>query len=154
MMPVERPKKLVNWPHLAGVAASQIIVHGDDVNALSGKRVQIRGKCGDERFAFTGSHFSDSAAMKRDAADHLNVVMAFTENAPCSFANDRESFGQNMIESFAVGDALLEFFSLCPKLSIGEWLDLGFKLIDSSDDRIDRLQLTVILCAEDFSGYL
>ena len=62
-MPYGQPEELVNASHPLGVAPGQIIVDGDDVDALACERVQVTGQRGDQRFAFTGSHFGDPAAV-------------------------------------------------------------------------------------------
>ena len=100
-------EEAMDLAHHSGVAAGQVIVDGDDVNAFARERIEVAGKGGDERFAFTGAHFGDASAVKRDAADQLNVVVALADHAPGGFANDRESFGQELIEGFAFGEALL-----------------------------------------------
>src|SRR5262249_16113888 len=47
----------IEWTHPFRVAASEIVVDGDDVNATTGQRIQDGGKCGDESLSFTGFHF-------------------------------------------------------------------------------------------------
>jgi hypothetical protein len=59
--------------HPLGVAAGQVVVDGDHVDALAGERVQIHGQRGDQRLAFAGLHLRDFAAMQDDAADQLHV---------------------------------------------------------------------------------
>ncbi len=54
--PHRKSQHLVDRPHPFGVAAGQVIVHRDDVHALAGQCVQIRGQCSDERLAFTRLH--------------------------------------------------------------------------------------------------
>ena len=41
--------------------------------AAPGKGIQINGQCGDQRFAFTSCHFSDSARVQRVTANELHV---------------------------------------------------------------------------------
>ena len=60
-MPYGQPEELVDAAHPFGVALGQIIVDGDDVDALAFERVQVNGQGGDQRFAFAGSHFGDPA---------------------------------------------------------------------------------------------
>ncbi len=54
----------IDRAHPLRVAACEVIVHGDDVDAQAGERIQIRGKGGDERFSFAGFHFGDFALMQ------------------------------------------------------------------------------------------
>ena len=52
-------EELVDLAHPLGVAAGEVVVDGDDVDALAGERVEIDGKRGDERLAFAGLHLGD-----------------------------------------------------------------------------------------------
>src|SRR5271154_7329456 len=52
-----KTQHLVNRAHPFRVAASQVIVHRDDVHALAGQGVQVRGQGGDESFPFARLHF-------------------------------------------------------------------------------------------------
>ncbi len=85
-------EELVDLPHPLGVALGQVVVDGDDVYALAGERVQINRQRGDQRFAFTGLHFGDLAAVQNDAADQLHIEMAHVECAAAGFADDGKSF--------------------------------------------------------------
>jgi hypothetical protein len=51
--------------------------------------------------------------VQHHAADQLHVVMAHAEHAARGFAADGEGFGQQLVERFAVGDALLELRRSC-----------------------------------------
>ncbi len=68
-------EEAVNGTHPLRVAAGEVIVDGDDVDAEAGQGVEVNGQGGDEGFAFTGLHFRDHAAMQGDAADELDVEM-------------------------------------------------------------------------------
>ena len=69
-------EEAVDAAHPFRVAAGQVVVHGDDVNAFAVERVEIGGQRGDERLAFAGLHFGDLAVVQDHAADHLHVVVA------------------------------------------------------------------------------
>src|SRR3984957_6135200 len=47
-------QRFVDWSHPLRVAAGQVVVHGDDVHAEAGERVQVGGKGGDQRLSFAG----------------------------------------------------------------------------------------------------
>ena len=81
---------LVDGAHPFGVAAGQVVVDGDDVDALARERVQEGGQGGDERFAFAGLHFGDFALVQDDSADELHVEMAHAEGATARFADEGE----------------------------------------------------------------
>src|SRR5208283_774713 len=74
-------EKLVDLAHPFCVAASEIVVDGDDVNTLAGERIQINCRRGDERLALAGAHFGDCPFMENQAADQLNVEMPLLERA-------------------------------------------------------------------------
>jgi hypothetical protein len=99
---------LYKLAHPRRVAARQVIVDRDHVHALAFERVEVRRQRGDQRLAFAGAHFGDLAQVQHHAADQLHVVMAHAEHAARGFAADGEGFGQDLVERFAVGDALLE----------------------------------------------
>jgi len=47
--------------HPFGVAGRQVVVDGDEVDALAGQPVEIGRQCGDERLALAGLHLGDPA---------------------------------------------------------------------------------------------
>ena len=107
MMPDRQAEKLVDAAHPLGVAFGQIVVDGDDVDAFARKRIQIGGRGGDQRLAFTGFHFGDLAFVQHHAADHLHVEMPHVEHAAAGFAHYRESFGKKIVERGAAGKFVL-----------------------------------------------
>src|SRR6185295_9631452 len=89
--------------------------------AATGERVKVSWQRGHQRFAFARSHLSDLALMQNNAADHLHIEMAHAGGTHARLANDRESFGKNLVERLAftaldfvfIGDAgnsLLQLF--------------------------------------------
>ena len=102
-------EKAVDLAHPAGVAASEVVVDGDDVDALAGKRIEIDRKGCDERLAFAGLHLGDVALMQHHAANQLHVEMALAKRALGSLAHGGESRNQNIVQSLAVGQLLAEF---------------------------------------------
>ena len=49
-------EEAVDLPHPLRIAAGEVVVDGDDMHALAGKRVEIGRQGGDQRLAFTGLH--------------------------------------------------------------------------------------------------
>ncbi|KAG1250200.1 hypothetical protein G6F68_012927 [Rhizopus microsporus] len=99
---------VVQLAHLRGIAAGQVVVHGDHVHALAFQRVEVHRQGRYQGLAFTGAHFCDLAQVKHHAADQLHVVVAHAQHAAARFAADRERFRQHLVQGFAAGDALLE----------------------------------------------
>ena len=54
-------EEVVDGPHPVRVALRQVFVDGDDVDAIAGERVQIRGQRRHQRLAFAGAHLGDAA---------------------------------------------------------------------------------------------
>src|SRR5207344_361696 len=60
--------------HPLRVAASEVVVDRDEVDAFAGEGVQIQRHGGDEGLALAGRHLGDLALVQNDTADHLHVV--------------------------------------------------------------------------------
>ncbi len=140
----------VDAAHPLGVAARQVVVDGDDVDALAGERIEIGGQGGDERLAFARLHFCDLAAVEHHAADQLHVEVPHVQRAAARFANDREGFGQQIVEGFAIRQARAELGRLVAQLCIGKRLDGRFEGIYLGDDRHQALELALVRGTEDF----
>ena len=98
--------------HPLRVALGEVVVDGDDVHALARKGVEIGGKGGDQRLAFTRAHFRDSALVQTDTADYLHVEVLHAQHAPGRLAQRRKSIGQNIVQRFARRQTPLEEFRL------------------------------------------
>ena len=98
----------VQAAHPLGVAAREVVVDRDDVDALAVEGVEIAREGGDERLALAGLHLGDHAAVQRDGTHHLHVEVAHADDAPRHFADGREGVGEQVVEGLAVGTALLE----------------------------------------------
>ena len=123
----------VERAHPFHVAAGQVVVHRDDVNALAFERVEIRRQRGDERLAFAGDHFGDVAVVQDHAADHLHVVMPHADEAAAALAADGEGLDQDVVERFARLQPSAELDGLLPQLLIGHRLILRFQRVDRVD---------------------
>ena len=89
------------WAHPLAVAAGQVVVDGDDVDALALQRVEVGRQRGDERLAFAGDHLGDVAAVQDDAADDLHVVVPHVLGAAAGLAAGGERLGQQVVERLA-----------------------------------------------------
>ena len=105
-------EEAVDAAHPLRVAAGEVVVDGDDVDALAGEGVQIRGQGGDERLAFAGLHLGDPAAVEHDAADELDVEVPHVERAAARLADDGERLGQQIVERLAGGEPFAELGGL------------------------------------------
>jgi len=69
-------EEAVDLAHPLGVAPRQVVVDGDEVDALSFEGVEVQGERGDEGFAFARLHLGDGAFVQDHAAHELDVEMA------------------------------------------------------------------------------
>ena len=81
----------------------EVVVDGDDVDALAGERVEVDGQRGDQRLAFAGLHLGDLALVQHHAADQLHVEVALAERALGGFAHGREGGNEKVVERGALG---------------------------------------------------
>jgi hypothetical protein len=88
----------VEAPHPLGVAPRQVVVDGDDVNALAGERVQVDRQGRHQRLALAGAHFGDLAGVERHAADQLDVEMAHLQRPLARLAHRGEGLGQERVK--------------------------------------------------------
>ena len=96
-------QETVNLAHPGGVALGQIVVDGDDVNALACKGVEVNRKGRDKGFAFAGFHFGNGAVVQNHAADHLHVKMAHAKGALGGFADHGKGRNKEIVQSLAGG---------------------------------------------------
>ena len=134
--------------HPFHVAAGEVVVHRDHVNALAFQRVQIGGQGGHQRFSFAGDHFGDAAAVQHDAAHQLHVVVAQAEHPPAGLAADGKGLDQQVVEGFARGQPLAELDRLLLQLGVGHGLVLRFQGVDGVDGRLELLEVAGVGGAE------
>jgi hypothetical protein len=88
------PEEAVDPPHPVRVALGEIVVHGDDVDALHLERVEIARQRSDEGLPLARLHLGDLPAVQHHAADELDVEVAHPEDALARLADDREGSGR------------------------------------------------------------
>ena len=145
-----QPQKAVYLAHPFAVAAGQVVVDGDDVDALAGQRVQIGGQGGHQGLAFAGLHLGDAALVQDDAADELHPVGPHAQHAPGGLPGGGEGLGQDVVQRLAVLETLLEFRGLGLQLGVGQSLVLLLQRLDFIRNGIDGLQLPLGVSAEEF----
>ena len=104
--------------HPLRITGSQIIVDGNDMNALAFQRIQVSRQRRSKGLTFTGTHLCDSSLMKDDASDDLYGEMFLPQHTPGSLAYDRESFRQKIVQRFPLSQTVLEFLSLAFELIV------------------------------------
>src|ERR1035438_7618885 len=142
-------EELVELAHPLRVAAGEVVVDGDDVNALAGEGVQVAREGGDEGFAFTGFHFGDFALVEDHAAHQLDVEMAHVELAAAGLADHGKGWNQEVVEGGALSDLFFEFNSFGGQVDIGELAHPGFQSGDSGHGGQHGFDFTLVLGSED-----
>ena len=135
--------------HPLRVAPRQVVVDGDDVNALAGQRVEVGRQRRDQRLAFARLHLGDAPGVEHVAADELHVEVPHVERTTAGLAHDGKRLGQQVVERGAAGKPLAELGGLLPELAVGEARNRRLEGVDGLDNRTDLLQLTLVLRAED-----
>ena len=97
-----KTQKSVNFTHPFGVTLGKIVVDGDDVNALSFERVEIRGESSHQRFSFAGTHLGNTSLMQARSAHYLNVEVTHSQHAFARFSYHGKRFGQNVVKRFVI----------------------------------------------------
>ena len=124
-----QPEEGVDLAHPARVAGGKVVVHGDDVHAVAGQGVKVRGQSGDERLSFAGLHLGYAPLMQHYAADELNVEMPHADGPNGGLAHGGERLGEDIVKGLAVLQSLAELGGLCTQLLIGELLHIGLKRV-------------------------
>ncbi len=94
------PEELVDLAHPARVALGEVVVRGDQVDALARECVEVGRQRGDQRLALTGLHLRDPPEVQGGAAHDLDVEVPLAEHAAGRLAHGRERFGQQLVEVF------------------------------------------------------
>ena len=136
-------QEAVDFAHPLTIAASQVIVDGDNMHAFAGQGVEVNGHGGHQGLAFTGLHLSDAGAVQHNAADDLHGVGLHAQHTPVSLTADGKSFGQQVVQRFAFFQARLELGRLGLQLLVGQLLHLRLQGQDLVLQRVDALQFLV-----------
>ncbi len=142
-------EEAIDLAHPLGVAAGEIVVHGDDVHALAVERVQIDGQRRDERLAFARLHLGDLSLVENRAADELHVEMAHPEHPSPRFADDGKRLGHEVVDRLALGEPFAEFDGLGPEALVRKSLDVGLEHVDFAHDRTQALQFAFVRGTDD-----
>ena len=128
-----QPEPVVDRAHPLGVAAGEVVVDRDEVDALAGQRVEDDGERGGQRLALAGLHLGDVAAVQDHPADELHVEVAHAHRALADLADDGEGLGQQVVERLAVAGLLAQAVHALAQLLVGLELELGLEVPDTRD---------------------
>ena len=102
------PERVVERAHPLGVATGEVVVDGDEVDALARERVEEDGQGRGQGLALAGLHLGDRAGVQHHPADQLHVVMALAERPLARLAAERERLRQQVVERLAATGALAQ----------------------------------------------
>ncbi len=143
-------EEFVQRTHPVGIAASEVVVHGNHVNALAGQCVEVDSQRTDQGFTFTGTHFRDLTFVQGHAADQLDVEVAHAHDALARFTSDSKGFREQLIEGLAFGYAGLELFGLGAQLLVRKGHHLLFEGIDDLYRLEHAFYFTLVLASKKF----
>ena len=131
--PDRKAEKTVQTPHPFSITTGKIIVHRDDMHALTRNRIQVGRQGGNQRLALTGAHFGDFAVVQDHAADQLHIEMTHSERPLARFTHDGKRFRQQRIKAFARRMPATELIRLGTQRGVVKRLHLWFQGVDLLD---------------------
>ena len=135
--------------HPLGIALGEVVVDGDDMHALAGECIEIRGQRGDEGLALTRAHLGDVAQMQRPATHELDVVVALTEGAACRLAHRGEGLGEEVVEGLTVVQPGAVLSRQAPQLLVGHGDEVVLDGVDLLGDALEGAERLSLARAED-----
>ena len=145
-----QPHEAVDLAHLLGVAGSQVVVDGDDVDTLTRQGVEVGGESGHQGLTLTRLHLGDTALMEDDTADELDVEGTLAQDALVRLTDGGEGLGEDVVQGLSRGQTLLEDLGHAPKLVVGHVLICGGQCLDLGGDLLQLLDLMLAVGAENF----
>ena len=107
-----KPEPVVDRGHPFHVAASQVIVHRNDVHPFAFDRIEVGRERGDEGLAFAGHHFGDVSSVEDHAADQLHIVVPHPQKAATRLTANGKRLDQQVFERFPGENALAKLVRL------------------------------------------
>ena len=134
------PERAVHAAHELGLVLGEVVVDGDDVDALAFDRVEVARQCRDERLALTGAHLGDVAHVQRGTTHDLHVEVTLADRALARLAHGGERLGQDLIKALPVRESLAEPVGLLAQFGVGELFEILFDDVHLSGDRLELLE--------------
>ena len=91
-------QKAVDLAHPLAVALGEVVVHGDDVDALAGDGIQVGRERGDEGLPLAGPHLGYHAPVQDDAPHELHGEVAHPKGTPGGLPHGGEGFREQVVE--------------------------------------------------------
>ena len=144
-----QPEVAVEFAHPLAVAACEVVVDRDHVDALARERVEVDRRRRDERLALAGTHLGDAPLVEADAADQLYVKMPHAEHAARGLTHDSEGLGEDLLHRLPLREPLTEFLRIARQFVIGEVHHRRLERIDLLHDAAVARDLLVVVVAEE-----
>ncbi len=139
----------VHAAHPLRVSGGQVVVHGDDVDAVAGEGVEVDGQRGDEGLALTRLHLPHPAEVEGGPAHQLDVVVALADLAAGRLAHDGEGLDEQVVEILPVGQTGPELDGLGRQGLVGEGFGLRFERVDLGDQGLEGPDLLAFTGTEE-----
>ena len=143
------PEPTVDPAHPLGVAARQVIVDRDEVDALAAETVEVDRQGRDQRLALARLHLGDPTEVERRPTHHLHVVVALADHPVGGLTGDGKCLDQDVVERCAVVEPLAELAGLGLQLAVGHLSKLVFEGIDVGNHSLQCLEFLAFSRAED-----
>ena len=88
------PEPLIDHAHPVGVAASQVVVGGQDMYSAALQREPGNGGHGGERLPFSGLHLDDVPTRKTEGSENLHIEHPEPENSLGNNGGQPEGLGE------------------------------------------------------------
>ena len=132
---------LVDRAHPLGVAAGQVVVDRDHVDARAGEGVEDHREGCRQGLALAGAHLGDGAVVEHHPADQLHVEVPHAHAAAGGLAHQREGLGQQVVEGLALAGAFAELVGVRAELGVVQELHLRLEAVDPIDALGELLEL-------------
>jgi hypothetical protein len=139
----------VDPAHPLGVALGQVVVDGDQVDALARQAVEVGRQRGDQGLALPGLHLGHPPEVEGRPAHQLDVVVTLPEHPPGGLPDGGERLGEEVVKVLPPVEPVPELHGLGRQLIVRQLLDLGLKGPDLGDDPLQRLELPAFAQVED-----
>ena len=143
-------EEVVDASHLLRLHLGEVVVDGDDVDALARQTVEVGRQQTDEGLALTGLHLGDVALVQGGTTHDLDVEVTFVEHPLGGLAHRCVRLGKQMVEVLAVVEALLEVSGLATQLVITHGDVVVLDAVDLANDPVeatDDLAFSGVQCA-------
>ena len=128
--PHRHAEEPVDLAHPVGVAPREVVVDGDDVDAVPAEGVEAGGERRHEGLPLPGPHLRDAPLVEHQAADELHVEVAHLERAPSRLAHDRECLRDQGVDRLPGRPPAAQGLRDCRELRVLPALKAGLELVD------------------------